>query len=263
MARADGRQAGRLGTVSYAFAGAEHPAPRTTPEATEVFAWLERMRAAGVNLVAMEVSSHGLAQGRVEGARFAVGAFLNLSRDHLDFHQTMERYFGDKSRLIDGLDEGATAVLNADDPRIAALADRAAGAVVTFGIGEAADVRLVEHRCSLTGTTVELDTPAGRMNLDCPLIGSFAADNLAAAAACALGAGLSPDSIVRGAGELERVPGRMEPVAQGQPFALIVDYAHTDEALSTAARRRACDDRRPGDRGLRLRRRPGFRGSGR
>ena len=232
MVRAAGRTAGRMGTVSHAFGGAEHAASRTTPEATEAYEWLARMRNAGVDVVAMEVSSHGLALSRVAGARFAVGAFLNLSRDHLDYHETMERYLEHKSRLIDGLDEQATAVLNADDPRIAGLADRATARAILFGSSKQADVRVLRERCSLDRTAVELDTPVGRVALDSPLIGSFAADNLAAATACALGAGIETAAIATGAGALECVPGRMERLDAGQPFALVVDYAHTDEALA-------------------------------
>ena len=133
MIRAAGREAGRLGTIGYAWAGRDVPAARTTPEAPELYALLAAMRDAGIDYVAMEVSSHALALGRVGGARFAVAAFLNLGRDHLDFHGDLESYFRAKATLFESLDPTATAVLPAGDPRGAELGARTRASVLTYG----------------------------------------------------------------------------------------------------------------------------------
>jgi UDP-N-acetylmuramoyl-L-alanyl-D-glutamate--2,6-diaminopimelate ligase len=231
MIHASGRSAGRIGTVGHAFGGRAHPAERTTPEAPELFGLLATMRDAGVEIVAMEVSSHALGLGRVEGTRFAVGAFLNLTRDHLDFHQSMESYFDAKAGLVRGLEPDAVAVLPADDPRGGELSGLTRARVVTFGRNEGATVRIVREESSLDGSRAVLESPVGEIAVDSPLIGSFALDNIAAAAACALSVGLDGETITRGVQNLHTLPGRMETIAMGQPFAVIVDYAHTEHAL--------------------------------
>jgi len=231
FARAAARPAGRIGTVSHAFADREWSTERTTPEAPDLYRLLGAMRDAGVEIAAMEVSSHALALSRVEGATFAAAAFLNLSRDHLDFHGDMSGYFAAKASLIEGLQADATAVLSADRPEIARLADRTAADVVTFGRAEGATVRVIEERCAIDGTEVVLEAPGGPYAVRTPLAGRFVPDNLAAAGACAIGAGLPMDAVIAGALELRTIPGRMEQVDAGQPFAVVVDYAHTEEAL--------------------------------
>ncbi len=231
IAAAAGLRPGRIGTVGYAFAGQEHPAPRTTPEATDLFALLAAMREAAVDLAAIEVSSHALALGRVEGARFEVGAFLNLGQDHLDFHGDEASYFQAKARLFDRLDENRTAVLPADDPRGAEIAARTRARVVTFGRSERAEVRLCDESCDLAGSEAVLETAGIRLPVRTPIPGRFNLDNVAAAAACALAAGVPADAIPAGVRALERIPGRMERVDEGQPFAVLVDFAHTEQAL--------------------------------
>lgn len=231
MIHASGLSAGRIGTVGHAFGGRDRPADRTTPEAPELFGLLATMRDAGVEIVAMEVSSHALGLGRVEGARFAVGAFLNLTRDHLDFHESMESYFEAKATLVRGLKLDAVAVLPADDPRGVELAELTRARVVTFGRGDDATVRIAGEESSLDGSRAVLETPSGELEVHSPLVGSFALDNIAAAAACALSVGLGGDAITRGVQNLHTLPGRMETIAMGQPFAVIVDYAHTEHAL--------------------------------
>jgi UDP-N-acetylmuramoyl-L-alanyl-D-glutamate--2,6-diaminopimelate ligase len=217
--------------VSHAFAGREWSTERTTPEAPELYRLLAAMRDAEVGIAAMEVSSHALALSRVEGATFAVGAFLNLSQDHLDFHGDMGRYFATKASLIERLPEDATAALSADQQEIAELADRTPAEVVTFGRREGATVQVIEERCAIDGTEVILDAPGGPYTVRTHLAGRFVPDNLAAASACAIGAGLPMDAVIAGALELRTIPGRMERVDAGQPFAVVVDYAHTEEAL--------------------------------
>ncbi len=240
IAAAAGLRAGRIGTVGIAVAGTERHSSRTTPESVDLFATLAEMRDAGVTLVALEVSSHGLVQGRVEGARFRVGALLNLGRDHLDFHGTLEAYFDAKARLFEALSAADTAVLPADDPAGARMASRTRARVLRFGRGRDAEVRLLEEQGTLEGSTARLDTPWGTLALRLALPGRFNLDNAAAAAACALAAGLPPAAVEAGLASLARVPGRLERVTAGQPFSVFVDFAHTEQAL-----RRVLEDLRP------------------
>jgi UDP-N-acetylmuramoyl-L-alanyl-D-glutamate--2,6-diaminopimelate ligase len=232
IAKAAGRAAGRIGTIGAAFGGTEQAASRTTPEATDLYALLARMRDAGTEVVVMEVSSHALALGRVEGARIRVAAFLNLGSDHLDFHGDVETYFEAKARLFDELDPGATAVLPADDPRGAALARRTRARTLTFGRTGGADVRIASEAGGPDGSSVVLETPAGTIIARTSLLGKLNVDNVAAAAACGIALGCTPGAISGGIGSLRGVPGRLEPVDSGQPFTVLVDYAHTEAALS-------------------------------
>lgn len=232
IARAARRKTGRIGTIGYVVCGEERPAPRTTPEAPELYALLADMRDCGTDLVAIEVSSHALSQERVGGLRFAVAAFLNLSRDHLDFHGDMSSYLEAKAVLFDRLDAGATAVLPTDDPRGDALARRTAAGIMRFGRRQDADVRIVAESCGPDGIRVALRTPRGPVELTSPLVGRFHVDNVAAATACALATGIEPDAVRAGLAGLESVPGRTQAIRRGQPFVVLVDYAHTDDALS-------------------------------
>jgi UDP-N-acetylmuramoyl-L-alanyl-D-glutamate--2,6-diaminopimelate ligase len=234
IARAAGRATGRIGTVGYAFAGREAALARTTPEATDLYALLATMRDASVSIVAMEVSSHALALHRVAGARFPVAAFLNLGRDHLEFHGGSEPYFEAKASLFDRLEPRDVAVLPADDPRGDVLRRRTSARVVRFGRGPGADVRVVAERSGIHGSWARLSTPAGTVEIETPLLGRFNVDNVAAAAGCAIGLTLPLSAIRSGVGGLRAVPGRLESVDAGQPFAVLVDYAHTEESLAAA-----------------------------
>jgi UDP-N-acetylmuramoyl-L-alanyl-D-glutamate--2,6-diaminopimelate ligase len=232
IGRTAGREVGRMGTVGSSFAGIEHPSERTTPEATDFYALLAKMREARTQIVSLEVSSHALALGRVEGARFATAAFLNLGSDHLDFHVTPEAYFEAKARLFDSLGSEATAVLPADDPRGMTLAGRTHARVLTFGRSPQAQVRISRERCDLDGSDVVLETPKGSIETRTPLLGRLNLDNVAAASACGLALGLPAEAVAAGVRALHRVPGRLERVDGGQPFAVLVDYAHTPEAMA-------------------------------
>ena len=240
IARAAGLRAGRIGTVGIAVAGAERASARTTPESLDLFATLAEMRAAGVTLVALEVSSHGLVLGRVEGARFPVAALLNLGRDHLDFHGTLDAYFDAKARLFEALSPGDTAVLPADDPAGPRMAGRTRARVLRFGRGPEAEVRLHDEHSGLAGSRARLETPWGPLELTLQLPGRFNLDNAAAAAACGLAAGIPVGAVTAGIASLSRVPGRLERVEAGQPFSVFVDFAHTEQAL-----RRVLGDLRP------------------
>jgi len=231
IARAAGRRAGRVGTVGAAFDDIQRPTPHTTPEAPEFYQLLAEMRDRDVRIVAVEVSSHALSLHRVEGAHFEVAAFLNLSRDHLDFHRDTESYFLAKARLFEALGPEQSAILAADDPYASRIAGSTRARVVTFGSHADADVRLEQVHCVADGSSAVLQTPSGPLPIRTRLPGRFNLDNVAAAAACALELGLPPDSITSGVLALEVVPGRMERVDRGQEFMVVVDFAHTEDAL--------------------------------
>jgi UDP-N-acetylmuramoyl-L-alanyl-D-glutamate--2,6-diaminopimelate ligase len=234
IARASGRKAGRIGTVGYAFGGRETRASRTTPEATDLFQLLATMRDGGTDVVAMEVSSHALALHRVAGARFPVAAFLNLGRDHLEFHGGSEAYFEAKAALFDRLGPDDAAVIPSDDPRGAALAARTKARRLVFGRAADADVRIAEERSGIDGSVARLTTPRGRIDVRTALPGGFNVLNAAAAAACGIALGIEGGAIAAGIESLASVPGRLEPISVGQPFAVFVDYAHTEESLTAA-----------------------------
>ncbi|MGE3619320.1 MAG: UDP-N-acetylmuramoyl-L-alanyl-D-glutamate--2,6-diaminopimelate ligase [Acidimicrobiia bacterium] len=215
--RADGRPTEVLGTLSGA---------RTTPEAPELQARLAAARDAGVRAVAMEVSSHALAMGRVRGTRFAVGIFTNLSRDHLDFHRDLDDYFAAKASLFDPayLDAG---VADLDDPRGAELVARATVPMTGYSRAEAVDLQVGPQRSTFRwrGHHVEL-----------PLGGAFNVSNALAAATAATVLGIDEEVVVAGLGAVAPVPGRWEPVEEGQPFSVVVDYSHKPDALANALR---------------------------
>jgi UDP-N-acetylmuramoyl-L-alanyl-D-glutamate--2,6-diaminopimelate ligase len=232
IVRAAGRNAGRIGTVGSAFGGRDVQSARTTPEATDLYELLASMRDAGTEIVAMEVSSHALALDRVAGARFQVAAFLNLGRDHLEFHGGDDAYFEAKASLFDRLTTDDTAILPSDDPHGATLAARTRARTLIFGHGPAADVRVDEERSEVAGSTARLATPQGPIDIRTALPGAFNVLNAAAATACAIALGFDRAQIGAGIERLARVPGRLEPVSAGQPFAVFVDYAHTEESLA-------------------------------
>ena len=264
IALAAGDRAGVVGTVGARVGDRVLSTVHTTPEATELQSVLAAMRDDGVDTVAMEVSSHALDQHRVDATSFTAACFTNLTHDHLDYHGSLDEYFDAKARLFAPVFTHRAAV-NVGDEHGAQLARRAArnGLVVTrFAVGDSADGSPVDVRpenVDLTprGTAFELATSAGRPRpVRTALVGSFNVTNALAAATTALLAGFELDAIVAG---LERpivVPGRMERIDAGQDFTVLVDYAHTPDALPRRARRRARARRarRPAPRGVRLRR---------
>jgi UDP-N-acetylmuramoyl-L-alanyl-D-glutamate--2,6-diaminopimelate ligase len=227
---AAGKRCGLIGTVTYSLGGEERPAARTTPEAPDLQAMLREMVDHGCSAAVMEVSSHALAQHRVDGTRFAAGIFTNLTRDHLDFHGDMESYAAAKRRLFDMLPAGAPAVVNVDDPRGAALA--AGRGAVTYAVHRAADVTPAALSLSLDGLEFDAATPAGTLHLRSRLVGQPNVYNILAASAAAVALGLPLEAIERGIAALAGVPGRFELVTHGEEdVAVVVDYAHTDDAL--------------------------------
>ena len=234
IARAAGDRTGVIGTTGARIAGVDEPLAFTTPEATELQQVLARMQAADVATVAMEVSSHALAYERVDGTRFAAVCFTNLSQDHLDEHGTLEDYFEAKARLFTPAFSGSAAV-TLDDEWGSRLASRATDAGLdlwTFGLDPSAAVRASNVALDAEGTTLQLESPAGpAATLRLALVGTFNVQNALAAAATAFAAGFSLADVVAGLQQDLVVPGRMERVTAGQPFTVLVDYAHGPTAL--------------------------------
>lgn len=231
IAQAAGKRAGRIGTTGYAFGDLEESLDRTTPEATDLFRILDMMRREGAELVAMEVSSHALSLNRVAATRFATAAFLNLTRDHLDYYGSEEDYFEAKARLFDELGPDDHGVIPADSPWGDLLAKRTRTKLLRFGRSSRADVRLSDELCRIDGSTAILTGPDGPFQIEIALPGSFNLDNAAAAAACAVCLGFGTSAIVAGLSGLSGVPGRVQRIDRGQPFSVWVDYAHTPDAL--------------------------------
>ena len=228
---AAGLPCGYLGTLGFWCAGVLEKMNNTTPEAVQLHGFLRRLVDAGMRVAVLEVSSHGLALKRVEGIPFQAAIFTNLTRDHLDFHGTWDAYFAAKARLFEGLQEGAIAVLNADDAHADELARRTQARVVTYGCGPEAEVRLQRAEVGPQGTHLSLDTPAGPIEVQTQLIGPFNYYNTMAVVATGLALNLNAEALGRGVAALACVPGRCEPIAEGQDFAVVVDYAHTPDAL--------------------------------
>ena len=228
---AAGIRCGLLGTVGYRIGPLTREAARTTPEAPEVQALLREMADSGCGACAMEVSSHALAQRRVDDLPFAAGIFTNLTRDHLDFHADMETYFQAKRRLFEMLPPGAPSLINLDDPRGQALVELGKRPV-TFAISRSADISPGPLSYSLEGLSFDIRTPRGTLHITSALVGRPNVYNILAAVSAATALGLSFDAIERGVRSLEGVPGRFQVVSSAKDeVTVVVDYAHTDDAL--------------------------------
>ncbi len=229
---AAGHTPAMLGTIEYDLVSRREPAPLTTPGAVELCRALSEARAAGATAAAMEVSSHALAQSRCDGLRFDAGIFTNLSGDHLDYHKTMDDYFAAKRRLFEMLDPGAAAIINADDPRAAALAEATPARVRTFGLDRRADVTAEIRRLDGTGSEFVVAGLGEHLPIRSRLIGAHNVMNILGAAAAAHAVGLPPAAIREGVERLRGVPGRLQRAEPDDcPFRVYVDYAHTDAAL--------------------------------
>ncbi len=238
---AAGLQAGVIGTIEYRFADQRLPAPNTTPTALILAETLAKMRAAGVQAVAMEVSSHSADQKRIAGIEFDVGILTNITQDHLDYHKTMEAYAAAKrSFYFDFLlrpkagakKREAVAVFNHDDSYGRKFAAEFPGKKFTFGLDQGADLYPADLTVDATGIRFTLaGNAAPTLEIESPLLGYFNVQNILGAIGGAIAAGLPADAIARGVAALSGVPGRFERIAAGQPFAVVVDYAHTPDAL--------------------------------
>lgn len=232
-----GYRTGLIGTVEYRCGGICREAERTTPEASDLQALLRWMRERGAHAVAMEVSSHALALHRVAGCAFDVAVFTNLTQDHLDFHRTMEAYFDAKAHLFTLLKEkGGAAVINLDDPAGKRLRDMIEGPVVTYGLTPEADVTAAAATYDTHGVRAFVRTPWGTGELSSPLLGRHNLYNLLAALGIGGALGIPVGPALEGLAAMRRIPGRLEPVENGQPFKVVVDYAHTPDALESVLR---------------------------
>ena len=241
---AAGHACGVIGTISQRYAGWQRSSPLTTPESIDIEALLSDMLRAGVRFVAMEVSSHALDLDRVHGLDFDGAVFTNLSRDHLDYHRDMESYFLSKARLFTdclpaGAKAGPFAVVNADDPRgleLIRLARDAGLRTLTCGRSQQWDIHPVDVESRLHGLRGTLACGPERIRFESPLIGEVNLENILAAAGTAWALGVDPGAIAAGIARLDRVPGRLEPVPNGLGITLVVDYAHTPDALAKVIR---------------------------
>ena len=235
------QRVGLIGTINYDLGARTVPSYRTTPESLDIFGMMAQMRDAGCRHAVMEVSSHGIDQQRVRGLQFGAAVFTNLTRDHLDYHQTLEAYFEVKTKLFTGATGAApkVAVVNLDDAhgeKLAAKlrAELSAARLVTYGESAAAQVRAENVQLHFTRTSFRLVWPGGAMDIDSPLIGRYNVSNLLAAIATAWGLGRDPVVFLARLRAFKGVPGRMERIDEGQGFNVLVDYAHTDDALRNA-----------------------------
>ncbi|MEO5657736.1 MAG: UDP-N-acetylmuramoyl-L-alanyl-D-glutamate--2,6-diaminopimelate ligase [Nitrospiria bacterium] len=234
---AAGRRTGLLGTIGYALGDEVRPADHTTPDPLSLQALLADMVAGGLTDAVMEVSSHALAQDRTAGCAFDVAVFTNLTQDHLDFHGTMEAYAAAKRRLFEHLGDAnpksrpQMAIINRDDPYWESMAAASRVPVWTYGLTPSADIYPEGVTSTVAGLGFEAVTPRGRFDLTSPLAGSYNLSNILAAVAVALSQDVPLDAVRAGVASMSRVPGRFEKVEAGQDFTVVVDYAHTEDAL--------------------------------
>ncbi len=233
----DGVKTGCLGTIGYDLVERVLPSFRTTPEAHDLYELLSQMKGFGCERAVMEVSSHGIDQLRVAELRFDVGVFLNLTRDHLDYHGDMESYFGVKRRFLTGElgSEPKKISVNIDDEYGKRLARELAGeSIITFGTVPEADLRAEDVEMAPDGTTFTLIRGEKRRLVRSPLIGHYNVSNLLAALSICVAMDLDIDACIKSLDSFGGIPGRMERVQSGQPFEVVVDYAHTGNALEHA-----------------------------
>ncbi|MHB1398476.1 MAG: UDP-N-acetylmuramoyl-L-alanyl-D-glutamate--2,6-diaminopimelate ligase [Trichloromonadaceae bacterium] len=230
--RAAGKNPAVLGTINYRLGNQQRPSLHTTPESVDLLATIAEFRAAGADALVMEVSSHALEQRRVDGVRFDVGVFTNLTPEHLDYHGSMANYLASKQRFFTELLPGSSGreVLNLDDPQVAELA-ASLPAALTCGRHAAAAVRAEGVELSLQGIAATVITPAGALQLRSRLLGEFNLQNLLCAVAVGAALDLPLEVIAQGLAEAPQVPGRLEQVENQRQALMVVDYAHTPDAL--------------------------------
>jgi len=230
-----GRKVGVIGSISHRFNGKSHRASLTTPESTDLMEIITEMRDAGVTDIIVEVSSHSLDQGRTRGLDWSRALFTNFSRDHLDYHSTMEEYFKAKSLLFYSLgedkDRDQAAVINMDDPKGRVLEKIAKVSVVSYGLGDNCLLRATDIETDAGGLSFRLVTPSGYVPVSSSLLGRINVYNILGAAATAFSINIDLKIIARGIKRLTYVPGRLQPVNNKRGLSLFVDYAHTPDAL--------------------------------
>ena len=230
--RAAGCEVGLLGTIGHRLVRETRPAANTTPESLDLQSFLADVVHAGGTHAVLEASSHALAMDRLWGCPFAMAIFTNLTRDHLDFHKTFEEYFAAKRRLFEGLGAAAPAVgiINHDDAygkQLTGLASR----TLTYGLESGAEITTRKPAISFSGIEFTAETPIGKIETHSRLVGRTNVYNILAAIAAGVALDLHREVIASGVAQLTSVPGRFERIDAGQPFLVVVDYAHTDDAL--------------------------------
>jgi UDP-N-acetylmuramoyl-L-alanyl-D-glutamate--2,6-diaminopimelate ligase len=230
--RAAGFTAALVGTTGYRTPQGSRTATNTTPESLDLQEIFAEVREAGGTHAVLEVSSHALAMERTWGCHFAAAIFTNLTRDHLNFHKTFDDYFAAKRRLFEGTGAGApdVAVINSDDPYEERLRGLAAN-TLSYGLSGSPDLTTRKFALSFDGLEFTAQTPAGKIEIRSPLVGRINVYNILAAIGAGLALGVAPAKIEEGIAALELVPGRFQRIDEGQPFLVVVDYAHADDAL--------------------------------
>ena len=232
IAKSAGAGTGVIGTVNYRINGNTRPAKNTTPGTLELQKLLREMADGGVRYAALEVSSHALYQGRISGVGLDVGLFTNITSDHLDYHKTKAKYLKAKSRIFGHLKEGGTAILNHDDERVMSVKGQIRAKILTYGISQGSDIRASNIKLSSNGSSFDVSTPRQQFSLKTCLIGMHNVSNCLAAVAAMYVLEVDKDAISCGIRSAALIPGRLEPVEMGQPFKVLVDYAHTEDALN-------------------------------
>jgi len=235
--KASGAKTGLFGTIAYHTPLGEYPAPNTTPESVDLQGFLAEIRDAGGRFAVLEASSHALAMERLWGCHFAAAVFTNLTREHMDYHKTFEDYFAAKKKLFEGTGASApeVAVINADDEygkRLTGLAKK----TVTYGLESDADITTKKFQLTFNGLAFTAQTPHGKLQVASSLVGRINVYNILAAIGAAQALRLSAEIIQDGIRSLESVSGRFQRIDLGQPYFVIVDYAHTDDALENLIR---------------------------
>jgi len=237
IVKASGAKTGLFGTIAYHTPLGEYPAPNTTPESVDLQGFLAEIRDAGGKFGVLEASSHSLAMDRLWGCHFAAVVFTNLTREHMDYHKTFDDYFAAKKRLFEGTGAGApeVAVINTDDEygkRLTGLAKK----TVTYGLENGADITTKKFQLTFNGLGFTAQTPNGKVQVASPLVGRINVYNILAAIGATQALGLSNEVIEAGIRNLESVSGRFQRIDLGQPYFVVVDYAHTDDALENLIR---------------------------
>ncbi len=228
--RAAGKKTGVIGTINYRSGRSEIQARQTTPESIDLQKMFRDMLDAGTEYCLLEVSSHALELNRISGSRFEACVFTNLSQDHLDFHRDMESYYGAKRKMFKEYQVGAT-IVNADDEWGRKLIADDSNRLLTYGIHNRADVSARDMDLSMDGSRFTLILPQGSFSIHSPLAGEYNVYNMLAASTVALSCGIDISHILEGVASLKVVPGRFQKIDLGQDFKVIVDYAHTEDAL--------------------------------
>ena len=245
ISKAEGKECGVIGTINYRWKGNQVIASNTTPESVEIIELLKQMANSGVKRVAMEVSSHALDQKRVSGIRFRAGIFTNLSWEHMDYHKDMEDYFQAKTKLFSevlagkwlsgGMDFEPISVINLDDEYGRRLFEKAVGRKISYAINNPKahyQAKIIE--ASWEGLKLRVHSPKGEFQVESALLGKINAYNILSASSLLLELGATPEKVMEGVARLKQVPGRMERIENDKGFLVLVDYAHTPDALENA-----------------------------